>query len=284
MKLEVLCLEDLQAFQSLYKQCWPKYCQEYYCLNFIEFLKQEPHIKNLKLFTLDTTQAREEGLFVIVDRYQLFVGGLNNTNGLLQKALDLLDWSNGFKCSSIPARHISALEQVVESKKLSLIFKDPTELFYMTAKEALKLKVEPPSGFYFKRLSVADASLVNDEWPNHHLGSLYFIERQIRMCVSVGLYEEHSHQLVAWCIRLQGGYLGALQVKESHKRRGFGSLVTREISHILASHGHDVMALVGPNNKASCGMFTKLGFTVIDQCVWLRTEPTNGPFTWPDGE
>lgn len=67
MKLEVLSLKDLQTFQSLYKQCWPKYCQEYYCLdNFIEFLKQEPHIKNLKLFTLDTTQAREEGLFVIV--------------------------------------------------------------------------------------------------------------------------------------------------------------------------------------------------------------------------
>lgn len=67
MQLEVLCLEDLQTFQCLYKQCWPKYCQEYYCLdNFIEFLKKEPHIKNLNLFTLATTQAREEGLFIIV--------------------------------------------------------------------------------------------------------------------------------------------------------------------------------------------------------------------------
>ncbi|KAH8329274.1 hypothetical protein KR074_006738, partial [Drosophila pseudoananassae] len=285
MKLEALCLEDLKAFQNLYKQSWPKYCQEYYCLdNFIEFLKKEPLIKNLKLFTLDTTQAREYGLFIIEDRYQLFVGSLNNTNGLVQRALDLLDWSNGFKCSSIPERHIDALDQVVESKKLRLVFKDSTDLFYMPAKEALKLKVESPSGFYFKRLSVEDASLVNDEWPNHHLGSLYFIERQIRMCVSIGLYDEKSQELVAWCIRLQGGFLGALQVKEAYKRRGFGSLVTREISHLLASQGHDVMALVGPTNKASSGMFTKLGFTVIDRCVWLRTEPRNGTFVWPEGE
>lgn len=284
-QLKVVGLQDLQEFQGLYKQSWPKYCQEYYCLdNFIGFLKQQPHIKHLQIYTLDTKQARDEGLFVIVDRYQLFVGGLNNTNGLVRKALDLVDWSTGLKCSSIPSRHVDALESVVESKKLALVFSDATDLFYLKAEDALKLRVEPPAGFVLKSLSVEDAPLVNEEWPNHHLGSLFFIERQIRMCVSVGLYQEDTQELMAWCIRLQGGYLGALQVKDSHKRRGFGSLVTREISYRLAAQGHDVMALVGPSNKPSAGMFTKLGFKVIDQCLWLRTEPTKGDFTWPVGE
>ncbi|KAH8413100.1 hypothetical protein KR009_007933 [Drosophila setifemur] len=285
LQLEEIGLEDLREFQKLYKQSWPKYCQEFYCLdNFIGFLTKEPEIKNLRCFTLNTKQARNEGCFVIVDRYQLFAGSLNNTNGLLQQLLDLLDWSGGYKCSSIPQRHIQALDKVVESKKLSLAFRDPTDLFYMKAEDALKLKVKAPQGFVLRSLSVADAPLVNHEWPNHHLGSLYFIERQIRLCVSVGLYDEASQDLVAWCIRLQGGYLGALQVRETHKRRGFGSLVTREISHRLALRGEDVMALVGFSNKASSGMFSKLGFTVIDQCLWLRTEPTRGEFTWPEGQ
>ncbi|XP_017051516.1 uncharacterized protein LOC108095091 [Drosophila ficusphila] len=284
-QLQIIGLSDLQEIQGLYKQDWPKYCQEYYCLdNFIGFLIKNPLIKHLQIYTLPIKQARDEGLFVIVDRYQLFVGCLNNTNGLVQKALDLVDWSKGLKCSSIPSRHIEALDSVVESKKLKLLFRDPTDLFYMKAKEALKLKVEAPVGFVLRSLSVSDAPLVNEEWPNHHLGSLYFIERQIQMCVSVGLYQEDTQQLVAWCIRLQGGYLGALQVRDSHKRRGFGSVVTREISYRLAAQGHDVMALVGHSNKPSSGMFSKLGFQVIDQCLWLRTEPTNGEFTWPEGE
>ncbi|XP_020799211.1 uncharacterized protein LOC110177035 [Drosophila serrata] len=284
-KLEAIDLPDLQRFQELFKQNWPKYCQEYYCLdNFIEFLKKQPEIKHLQLYTLSTKQARDEGLFVIVDRYQLFAGSLNNTNGLLEKALDLVDWSKGLKCSSIPSRHIEALDKVVAAKKLDLVFRDPTDLFYMKAEEALQLKVETPSGFVLRSLRVEDAPLVNEEWPNHHLGSLYFIERQIRMCVSVGLYNVETQELVAWCIRLQGGYLGALQVKDSHKRRGFGSLVTREISYRLAAQGHDVMALVGHTNTASAGMFRKLGFQVIDQCLWLRTEPTEGDFVWPEGE
>lgn len=78
--------------------------------------------------------------------------------------------------------------------------------------------------------------------------------------------------------------MGALQVRSTHLRRGFGSLVTREISRRIAALGQDVMALVGPKNAASCGMFDKLGFRVIDQCYWLRTTPISGDFVWPDGE
>lgn len=84
--------------------------------------------------------------------------------------------------------------------------------------------------------------------------------------------------------RLQGGYLGALQVRQTHQRLGFGSLVTREISRRLAALGEDVMALVGPENIPSCGMFDTLGFRVIDHCFWLRTAPISGDFVWPDGE
>lgn len=67
-------------------------------------------------------------------------------------------------------------------------------------------------------------------------------------------------------------------------RRGFGSLVTKKISQRIAALGLDVMALVNPHNLASNAMFTKLGFQVIDQCLWLRTEPVAGEFMWPDGQ
>lgn len=66
-RLEVIGLKDIQEFQQLYKQNWPKYCQEYYCLdNFVEFLKKQLHMRNIKMYTLDAKQARDEGLFVIV--------------------------------------------------------------------------------------------------------------------------------------------------------------------------------------------------------------------------
>ncbi|KAH8391799.1 hypothetical protein KR215_004096, partial [Drosophila sulfurigaster] len=284
-QLEPISLEIMQEFQKCYRQNWPKYCPEFYCLdNFIGFLKKDPQIKNLKAYTLSDQRAKDEALFVIVDRYQLFVGCLNNALGLVEVALTFLDWSTGLKCSSIPDRHIAALESVITEKQLQLLYTDLTNLHYMPAEEARQLCVEAPPGFYLDTLRESDAELVNEEWPNHHEGSLYFIQRQINLCPSVGLYAEDSKQLVAWCIRLQGGYLGALQVSSSHQRRGFGSLVTKEIARRIGCLGQDVMALVNPQNTPSRVMFDKLGFKVIDQCHWLRTQPLNGEFTWPEGE
>lgn len=58
-----------------------------------------------------------------------------------------------------------------------------------------------PDGFHMDTLRQQDAELINDEWPNRHEGSLYFIRRQIRLCANAGLYATDSQQLVAWCIR-----------------------------------------------------------------------------------
>ncbi|KAH8271729.1 hypothetical protein KR044_002941, partial [Drosophila immigrans] len=284
-QLEPINLEIMQRFQKCYKRNWPTYCAEFYCLdNFIGFLKKDPQIKNLKAYTLCDQKAKDEALFLIVDRYQLFVGCLNNSIGLVEAALDLIDWSTGLKCSSIPVRHIAALESVVAEKQLKIQYNDVTDLHYMPAAEASQLHVEAPAGFYLDTLRESDAELVNDEWPNHHVGSLYFVQRQIRLCASVGLFEADTKQLVAWCIRLPGGYLGALQVRSSHLRRGFGSLVTQEITRRLGCLGQDVMALVNPLNTPSRDMFAKLGFKVCGQCYWLRTQPVVGEFIWPDGE
>ncbi|EDW03371.1 uncharacterized protein LOC6562002 [Drosophila grimshawi] len=285
-ELQAVGLEELQGFQQLYTQQWPKYCAEFYCLdNFIGFLKFDPHIRNVKAYTLsDDQRAKDAALFVIVDRYQLFMGCLGDSMELLKQALNLVDWSNGLKCSSVPARYITTLQNVVQERNLKVAFNDVTNLYYMPQKEASALQIEVADGFQLANLSEKDADLINDEWPNHHVGSLYYIQRQIRLCANVGLYRTNSQELVAWCIRLQGGFLGALQVKSSHKRRGFGSLVTKAMSKRIAALGQDVMALVNPENKPSYAMFDALGFKVIDQCYWLRTEPVTGEFIWPDGQ
>ncbi|KAH8376869.1 hypothetical protein KR093_001806, partial [Drosophila rubida] len=284
-QLQSISMQGLHKLQVLYRQEWPKYCQEYHVLStVIEFMKTDPDINHLNVYTLSDVCAKECGVFLIVDRYQLFVGCLGDSFELLEQALHQLDWSRGFQCSTVLARYLATISKVFQAKELPISFEFKSNLYILPAKQAKELSVKAPEGFYLDTLSESDAELVNDEWPNHHVGSLYFVQRQIRLCPSVGLYASDTKQLVAWCIRLQGGYLGALQVSSSHKRRGFGSLITQEITRRIGCMGQDVMALVNPQNTPSCSMFEKLGFKVIDQCYWQHTQPFIGKFTWPDGE
>lgn len=84
--------------------------------------------------------------------------------------------------------------------------------------------------------------------------------------------------------RLQGGFLGALQVKENYKRLGLGTAVARAITRRIADEGDDVMALVNRENLPSRATFEKLNFKLTDNCYWLRTLPTVNPVQWHDDE
>uniref|UniRef100_A0A0A1X7X8 Mycothiol acetyltransferase n=1 Tax=Zeugodacus cucurbitae TaxID=28588 RepID=A0A0A1X7X8_ZEUCU len=288
-------ISELHQLRDLYRRDWPAHCVGYYCLsNFIDWVEKRQQLssvadmKNLQIFTLDN-DWQSDGLFLVVDRYQLFVNSLlaSEDSGRLTTAIGLLNWTwPGFKVSSFRERHRASVLSVVREKQLSTEYDSLTVMYYKPREEVLQLSISCPAGYVLRPLNAAaDADLVDTLWPNHHQGSRFLIRRLIEWNANMGVYTANSGELVAWCLRLQGGFLGALQVKENHKRRGLGSLVAAATARRIAEQGDDVMALVNKDNRASRGMFDKLGFKVVDNCFWLRTFPTSDvERMWPDGE
>lgn len=122
--------------------------------------------------------------------------------------------------------------------------------------------------------------MIDDVWPNRHPGSLFFIGQIIALSPNVGAFTEDG-QLVAWCLRLQAGPHGVMQVLDTHMRRGLGSLVLKALARKLAEMGLDSCACVGADNLASIGTFEKAGFVVIDDAYWMRNIATD-PVEWSD--
>lgn len=141
-----------------------------------------------------------------------------------------------------------------------------------------------PNDVTLKPLSLDDdADVVNDEWPNKCVGSDFLIKRLVDWNANIGAYDENN-ELMGWCVRLQVGALGALQVRKKFMRRGIGSLCVMSMSKILANMNLDTFVLVNESNFNSQNMFVKLGFKHTDDAYWLRTLPTNGKIEWSDGE
>ncbi|CAO1329840.1 unnamed protein product [Diamesa serratosioi] len=278
-------LKTIQPFdwfelRDLFVVNWPENHVAYHTIdNFLQWhRKEEEDIKNLKIYSLNDSW-RSDGTYVIVDRYQLFVYTLEISNDKLKRLLSLLDWSGGFKVSSFLKRHRSAVVDVVEHKKLKLEYDSLTFLYFMSKEEAKSIVLSAPSDITLKQLSVSDAELVNDEWPNKHEGSLFLIKRLIEWNTNIGAYNEDG-ELMGWCLRLQSGPLGALQVRDKFKRLGIGSLVTIAMSKMLSHADKNTFALVGEQNIPSRTMFEKLNFKHTDDAYWLRTLPTNETTNW----
>ncbi|XP_017051526.2 uncharacterized protein LOC108095099 [Drosophila ficusphila] len=270
--LQQIGAQQLEDLKQVYSREWPKYCKEYYCLDtFVDLHRKIPQQEDVKVYALTDLEL---GLFVIVDRCQIFVGYLESerSESLLEKALLQLDLLGGEQFSSMPKRYFKVANDVLQAKNLKTEIDSKTYSLVLAKEDARKFQVEPPEGFSLKSLSVDDAPFIDSQWDWSDQGTLYFLQRHIFCNTSVGLFNDEDNELVAWCVRAQDGLLAALQVKPSYKRRGFGALVVKEFSRREALQGRDIITEVTLENKASFGLFTKLGFKVNDQCHWLFTE------------
>lgn len=279
--LTVIPPEDWPSLRELYVPNWPHNLVAYHTIdNYIQWHRRDPNIKHLKVYSLNNGW-RSDGTYLIVDRYQLFIYTLAppSTNAL-QRALNLLDWNQGFKVSSFLARHRSAVLEVIDERGLRKEYDTCTYLYYMPREESVKLTLEIPDGFRLGELTADDAAKADAVWPNRHTGSLFFLQRLAAWNPNVGLYNAGG-ELVAWCFRLQAGPLGVLQVDEKHLKKGYGTIVTIAMAQKLASLNQDCFALVGNSNIPSKRMFEKIGFRHTDFAYWLRTYSTYA-FQWSD--
>nr|XP_044249523.1 uncharacterized protein LOC108064170 [Drosophila takahashii] len=255
-------VQQLEGLKSFYTRDWPKYCKEYYCLDtFLDLHKWDSQLKDVKLYALPNLEL---GLFVIVDRYQIFVGFLEaeSSESVLKESLLKLDFFGMNQFASMPKRYFTVATDIIKAKNLKLDIDIITYSMILRKEEALCLQVKPTVGFSLKSLSLEDAQVIYENWKYSEHDGLSFIQRQICYNTSVGL--------------AQDGLLAALQVKPSYQRRGFGATIVKEYSRREAEQGRDTITeIVFSENKASLNLFQKLGFRINDQCHWLYTVATN---------
>lgn len=148
------------------------------------------------------------------------------------------------------------------------------------------IRCRPPTGIELRPLQAEHTDIVNNLWPNRHDGSAFLIRQLIERSPSIGAFiaddrSPDNGQLVAWCLQLQSGLHGALQVHPDHQRRGLGGLVCKAMAKLQAELGLDSSGSVFLDNYASMGMFEKAGFILLDHVSWMMCVATD-PRAWLD--
>ncbi|XP_004530387.1 uncharacterized protein LOC101459971 [Ceratitis capitata] len=265
-KLQVLHkAEDLNLLRELYRADWPSQALGYYTLD--NFIRWQEHVKQPQkvwIYTLDDEGFRKNGLYLIVDCFQLFVNILpvKNAHLLLRKALKMLNWSEGYKITAIPDIYHETVSAVLLELKLAWE-SIRLNIYHLPRDQALTADVNCPPGFQMRPLHNADAALINDLWHANNAGTLEIITRLIAYNNNVGVYVEKTGELVAWCIRCQSGFLGMLHVKHTFRRFGLASLLCLALTREVALRNEDVRAMIHEYNEPSKRLCKKLGFQQV---------------------
>lgn len=66
---------------------------------------------------------------------------------------------------------------------------------------------------------------------------------------------------------------GQLYVMDKYKRKGYGMLVAKAITKVIADRNIDPVVMIGENNFASQDLFQKIGYKKIGGVYWCVTAP-----------
>ncbi|KAH8325547.1 hypothetical protein KR067_001340 [Drosophila pandora] len=258
-------LRDLYAHRDTDPQGYP-------CINnFISWVEQEPSIR-AKILSLKGNW-QQDGTFLLtldvdVGIKHLYFNTLSDNLDRVTRAIGCLkNIENEYLFFGFCSRLRPVVETISKKyyiKQLHIV----DTVWYQVSKDVIDtFKIEAPTGIALSNLKVEDAETINEIWPHRTDKSVNFVRSLIKYNVNVGAYDENG-KLVAWCLRLPIGSLGLLQVLETHKRLGLGSLMVRSMAIKISALGDQVLAPVVTKNIASRSMFEKLGFRPIDTIYW----------------
>lgn len=80
-----------------------------------------------------------------------------------------------------------------------------------------------------------------------------------------------------FCFSFPTGLIAALQTDEKYYGKGYGGLVLRYLSKMIAVMGYDVYAGVLRENAASLSLFRRCGFKIVDLGYLIKTKITWTP-------
>ncbi|KAL7043378.1 hypothetical protein ACKWTF_001481 [Chironomus riparius] len=263
--------ESLPILRDAYKVNWPEHIVAYSFLDkMIKRFKERPEQREIvKIYSIGEKLEQDATFIAVTGNESVLLATLDLTFERLNIGLKCLNFDvrKVFLCVREIFR--DTFTEFIKSRDLKILFDDGTIMVHMKHEDAINLQYEVPEGLVIRKLSTSNADHINSIWPHRSPGSEKFIEYCIEMNLSVGLYDQATGELLAWCLEHDNGNLLALQVDQNHLRKGYATIVTKAITKLIAQErGFDVHTNIVVANFKSLGLFEKLSFNKIDKNFW----------------
>lgn len=120
---------------------------------------------------------------------------------------------------------------------------------------------------------------VHQNWPQKHKfpGSEAYVETTMTNNTGLGLFSKSDNELRSWVNINEFGGLANVQTIEKYERRGYASVLIKEMCKRRAKLDLECIAAILLLNKRSISMFEKIGFVFMHhlRCVKLKNMECN---------
>lgn len=125
------------------------------------------------------------------------------------------------------------------------------------------------------QLTPEHAPTIHEYYPANQMESVEVFKRLIEKLPSYGVFSS-SGELAAWMIQSYYGAMFSMQTKPDFRRKGYGIYLAKYLTKVVTDRGYLPFVVIRPENDASKGLYTKLGFKKHFETVRAILLPRDG--------
>ncbi|XP_066251469.1 uncharacterized protein [Euwallacea similis] len=122
------------------------------------------------------------------------------------------------------------------------------------------------------QLKKQHAQMIHDLYPANHMECIEVFEKLIEKLPCFGVFSAQG-DLAAWMVQSYYGAMFSMQTRPEYRRKGYGIILAKHLTKIVTERGYLPFVVIRPENDASKGLYTKLGFKKHFQTVRAILRP-----------
>lgn len=132
-----------------------------------------------------------------------------------------------------------------------------------------------PPEYYISSLRLEEAEVVNSLWKFSTADTLGYFQMLLKNGPNSCIRLKSNQEPIAWCLLCAWGDLGALHVREGHRRQGLATAVVLDLIQNVRRDNQRVYAFVDEGNVASTELFKGCGFSPVKgvRVTWVLHKP-----------
>ncbi|CAH2018884.1 unnamed protein product [Acanthoscelides obtectus] len=205
---------------------------------------------------------------------------LDNMYLLLEEEV-LIDWTQPIFLNFTHSQIVEKLEEMYNERGgiMEKLYGDIYGLMKpeqgLTAEEdvAADTRVVYTDEAVLSQLSPSHAKTIHDLYPANNMECVQVFERLIEKLPCYGIFST-SGDLAAWMVQSYYGAMFSMQTRPEYRRKGYGLVLAKYLTKLVTERGYIPFVVIRPENDASKGLYTKLGFKKYFQTVRAVLKPS----------
>ncbi|XP_050101063.1 uncharacterized protein LOC126581444 [Anopheles aquasalis] len=175
----------------------------------------------------------------------------------------LFDWNSPIYMNFTHVGIMRTMEEIFREKvKGKLDGHIYGDIYVHECPNDLDLPLEPLASneVIMKPLCINDVKDIHDLYPASDIESLELFNKLVHQLPGFGVFNLSDNELAAWSLQSYYGGMFSMQTKPKFRRKGYGIQVAKSLTKLVIQRGYIPFVVIRPENDASRGLYTKLGF------------------------